>query len=147
LRLLALARRLWQSGSGLRLRLLALARRLPGPALARGWAGRQICPVKTAPVSLYALLFAAATGACQKSDDKQLKALSDRVDKLEAANRKLTEIDQFLRPIMEQQKAEMEAQEANEPDPDTRFAVAIDGNPFQGPAGAAVTIVEAFDFA
>ncbi len=94
-----------------------------------------------------ALLLAAA---CTKSDSdasQQIEALQKRVDKLEAAQKKNEEVAAFVGPIMEQQKAEQEQQEAQMPDPDARFAVDVAGNPSSGPAGAPVTIVEAFDFA
>ena len=48
---------------------------------------------------------------------------------------------------MAEQKAQKERQEAMEPDPEARFAVDITGDSYDGPEGALVTIVEAFDFA
>ena len=54
-------------------------------------------------------------------------------------------------PQMEKQKAQQEAKEANEADPDAVFAVDVTGpikaGQLEGPANAPVTIVKAFDFA
>ena len=92
-----------------------------------------------------------AAGACAKGgespDSKTLQELTERVEKLEKAQSRFTEIDSFVRPIMAQQKAQEEQREASEPDPAARFAVDIAGNQYDGPANAAVTIVEAWDFA
>ncbi len=106
--------------------------------------------MKTKALSLVALLAMAPVGACKKDDagtKKQLNELSARVEKLEESNKELDEIAEFLRPIMAQQKAQKAQQEASEPDPNTRFAVDITGDQMLGPANAAVTIVEAWDFA
>lgn len=98
--------------------------------------------------SLFAIGVAASlAAACQKSDSAKVDELTKRVEKLEAAQKKLAEVESFVRPIMDQQKAQAQQQEAQEPDPDARFAVGIQGNAFDGPAGAPVTIIEAFDFA
>lgn len=89
--------------------------------------------------------------ACAKSDSgasaEKLKSIEARIAKLEASEKKVAELDEFLRPIMAQQQAQKDQKEASEPDPDARFAVNIEGNQFDGPANAAVTIVEAWDFA
>jgi len=101
-------------------------------------------------VSLIALLAMAPVGACKKDSaatDKKLNDLSNRVEKLEKAQKENDEIAEFLRPIMAQQKAQRAQQEASEPDPNARFAVDITGDPMLGPPGAPVTIVEAWDFA
>ena len=104
--------------------------------------------MKTNRLYLIALLAAAAPGACQKSgSDQQVKELSDRVAALEAQSKQFAEVDKFVRPIMKQQQQQEERQAANEPDPGTMFAVPIDGDATNGPATAAVTIIEAFDFA
>ena len=104
--------------------------------------------MKTNRIYLIALLAAAAPGACQKSgNDPQVKELSARVAKLEEQNKQFAEIDKFIRPIMKQQQEQADRQAANEPDPNTVFAVPVDGDASNGPAGAAVTIIEAFDFA
>ena len=95
-----------------------------------------------------ALLLAAACTKSETTDaSKEIEALEKRIDKLEAAQKKNEEVAAFVGPIMEQQKAEQEQQEAQMPDPAARFAVDIAGNPSNGPTGAPVTIVEAFDFA
>jgi hypothetical protein len=100
--------------------------------------------------SLGLLFIVSALAGCQRADgDSQakLKELTDRVAKLEEAQKGFSEIDSFVRPIMSQQKAQQAQQEASEPDPDARFAVDITGNDAHGPASAPVTIIEAFDFA
>lgn len=123
-------------------------RSLREQTLASARFGRQICDVKTNRIYLIALLAAAAPGACQKSgSDQQVKELSERVAKLEDQSKKFAEVDEFVRPIMQQQKQQQARQAANEPDPNTVFAVPIAGDASNGPAGAAVTVVEAFDFA
>lgn len=106
--------------------------------------------MKTPMLSLVAVLTVAPVGACQKDNadaQKQLRELSERVEKLEKGQRDFDEISEFLQPIMAQQKAQRAQQEASEPDPNARFAVDITGNQMIGPAGAAVTIIEAWDFA
>jgi outer membrane murein-binding lipoprotein Lpp len=93
---------------------------------------------------------ALATTGCSKGDpqaEARLENLNQKVQELEAKVAKLQEVDEFVRPIMEQQKAQEAQEAASEPDPNARFAVNIDGNSYDGPAGAGVTIVEAFDFA
>lgn len=93
---------------------------------------------------------ALAVGGCSKGDpqgEARLKALSDKVTKLEAEVAKFKQVEEFVRPIMDQQKAQAAQEAASEPDPNARFAVSVAQNSFDGPAGAAVTIVEAFDFA
>ena len=101
---------------------------------------------------LAAALSAAALAVlgCSKGDpqgEARLAELSAKVDRLEAQVKNLKELDDFVRPIMEQQKAQAAQEAASEPDPNARFAVSVQGNAFDGPAGAAVTIIEAFDFA
>ncbi len=82
-----------------------------------------------------------------KRQDAASEELAQRVEKLEADVAKFRDIDKFVRPVMEQQKAEADRRAALEPDPAARFAVSVDGSPFIGPEGAAVTVIEAFDFA
>lgn len=102
---------------------------------------------KTSPwlvAALAAALVAAliAFGACTKpgsSDSTKLQELEKRIEKLEAAQKGYDEIAEFVRPIMQQQP--------QEPDPTVRFAVTVEGNEYDGPATAAVTVVEAWDFA
>ena len=87
---------------------------------------------------------------CSKGDpqaEAREKALTQKVEALEVKVAKLQEVDEFVRPIMEQQKQQAAAEAASEPDPKARFAVNVDGNAYDGPAGAPVTIIEAFDFA
>jgi len=112
-------------------------------------------------VSLAAILL--ATTACEKAPSKIDKeadsaksqinsgvgtgSLEGRVAKLE----KYTEALDFLQKVYDQQKAQQEAQEQNEPDPDAVFAVDISkplaNGQVEGPANALITIVEAWDFA
>lgn len=91
---------------------------------------------------MFVVVAVVALAACKRESD-----LDERVKKLEAEVARLKEVDQFVRPIMESQKEEQAAEAAREPDPDAMFAVDITGNQFEGPADAAVTVVEAFDFA
>jgi hypothetical protein len=102
------------------------------------------------------LLFAAALVAGCQNDSKLDSSgggnLEARVKKLEEQNAKYAEALDFLQKVYGQQKAQQQAQEANEPDPNAVFAVDItqniQGGLVEGPAtGAPVTIVEAWDFA
>jgi hypothetical protein len=74
-------------------------------------------------------------------------SLEERVARLE----KYSEALDFLQKVYEQQKQQMEQQERSEPAPDAVFAVDIAPNiqlgQIEGPAQAAVTIIEAWDFA
>ena len=74
-------------------------------------------------------------------------SLEERVARLE----QYAEALDFLQKVYDQQKQQQEAQEAREPAPDAVFAVDIQQNlangHFEGPAQAAVTIIEAWDFA
>lgn len=104
----------------------------------------------------------AATSACEKAPsklDKDMKEvpstsgaapsgdLEARVAKLE----KYSEALEFLQQVYNQQKQQQEQQERSEPAPDAVFAVDITQNlqlgMIEGPPQAAVTIVEAWDFA
>lgn len=73
--------------------------------------------------------------------------LEERVARLE----KYSEALDFLQKVYDQQKQQMEQQERSEPAPDAVFAVDISRNlqlgMIEGPPQAAVTIVEAWDFA
>jgi len=87
---------------------------------------------------------------CSKGDpqaEARVKLLTERVAKLEAEQEQIKEVADFVRPIMEQQKQAEQQQAASEPDPNARFAVAIEGDAFDGPADAPVTVIKAFDFA
>jgi hypothetical protein len=74
-----------------------------------------------------------------------------RLRRLEDTNAKNAEALDFLNKVYAQQKAQQQAQEAEEPDPEAVFAVNIaddlQAGQVEGPMGAAVTIVEAWDFA
>ena len=120
-----------------------------------------------------ALLFL-ALAACEKHDSKlddlnqpMPKALQidsvaaasadhsgtveERLTRIETELAKNREALGFLADVYKQQKAQMEAQEAQEPAPDAMFAVPVDrdvkAGMVDGPATAPVTIVKAFDFA
>ncbi|HEY1813441.1 MAG TPA: thioredoxin domain-containing protein [Kofleriaceae bacterium] len=95
------------------------------------------------------LMAGCQTGA--KHDTKSSADLEARVKKLEADNAKYAEALAFLQKVFEQQKAQADAQDADEPADDAIFAVDIApdlaAGQVEGPADAPVTIVEAFDFA
>lgn len=93
-------------------------------------------------LALLVSLVALALSACKREGD-----LDERVKQLETEVARLQEVEKFIRPFMAQQAAEEAQQAAREPDPEAIFAVGIEGNQFDGPADAAVTVVEAFDFA
>lgn len=99
--------------------------------------------MKRLSLSLVLIAIAGLAG-CKREGDGDL---AQRVTKLESEVQRLQEVETFIRPFMEAQQKEAAEQAAREPDPDAMFAVDISGNEFHGPAGAAVTIVEAFDFA
>lgn len=90
---------------------------------------------------------ACSLASCKKGGGEDVEELTQRIEKLEAEAEKFQKIEEFIRPIMKQQEAEAERRAAQEPDPNARFAVNIEGNPALGPSGAAVTVIEAFDFA
>jgi hypothetical protein len=74
-----------------------------------------------------------------------------RLRRLEDNYAKYAEALDFLGKVYAQQKAQQQQQEAQEPDPDAVFAVNIAENValgmVEGPVGAPITIVEAWDFA
>lgn len=77
--------------------------------------------------------------------------LESRVKRLEAEAAKNADALAFLNQVYGQQKAQQQAQQEEEERrtaaPDAVFAVGIEGNAYDGPAGAPVTLVEAWDFA
>lgn len=95
-------------------------------------------------ILLAALLAGCGTPAGGGADLGDLEA---RVQALEEQQKRLDEIESFLTPIMEQAKAEEARRAATEHDPNARFAVPVVGNAIDGPPNAAVTIIEAWDFA
>ncbi len=108
--------------------------------------------------SLACVLLGAALFAGCQNDSKLDGAgggggdLAARVKKLEETNAKYAESLEFLQKVYGQQKQQQQQQQAEEPDPTAMFAVDIAANIagglVEGPAtGAAVTIVEAWDFA
>lgn len=78
-------------------------------------------------------------------------SLEDRVARLEETAAKNAEALDFLNKVYAQQKAQQQAQRREEPAPDAVFAVDISNDvklgQVEGPSGALVTIVEAWDFA
>ena len=78
-------------------------------------------------------------------------SLEDRVARLEAQLKKYEEPLDFLSKVYAQQKQQAQAQERDEPAPDAVFAVDIASDikagQVEGPMGAPITIVEAWDFA
>lgn len=119
-------------------------------------------PNKLLAYSLIAALAASAT-ACQDTREPKYKFdpvtaesggassgggdLASRVKRLEEENAKNAEAMAFLNQVFAQQKQQREAQEATVPAPDAVFAIDVTGDPYDGPAGAAVTLVKAYDFA
>jgi protein-disulfide isomerase len=105
---------------------------------------------------LLALISSSLLFACQ-SDSKLGGGsgggnLEARVKKLEEQNAKYAEALDFLQKVYGQQKAQQQAQEENEPDPNAMFAVDITQNVKEGyvqgaSSDAPVTIVAAEDFA
>jgi protein-disulfide isomerase len=77
--------------------------------------------------------------------------VEQRLARLEDAYDRNAEALEFLNQVYGQQKQQKQAQEREEPAPDAMFAVgvaeAIKAGQVDGPAGAVVTIVKAFDFA
>jgi hypothetical protein len=78
-------------------------------------------------------------------------SLEERVARLEESAAKNAEALDFLNKVYAQQKAQQQAQRREEPAPDAVFAVDISNDvrlgQVEGPSGALVTIVEAWDFA
>jgi protein-disulfide isomerase len=76
---------------------------------------------------------------------------SERLQRVEIALARYGEALEFLQGVYAQQKQQAEQKEAGEADPNAVFAVDVSGavkaGQTEGPAGAAVTIVKAFDFA
>jgi hypothetical protein len=111
-------------------------------------------------VAALAVILLAATG-CEKNPskldgmaEKQLPGAAPVSGDLEARVARLERYGEaldFLQKVYEQQKQQQAQQEESEPAPDAVFAVDIAPNlqlgQIEGPAQAAVTIVEAWDFA
>jgi hypothetical protein len=94
-----------------------------------------------------------APGASSPSANKADRSgsLEERVARVEDTLAKNAEALDFLNKVYAQQKAQQQAQQQSEPAPDAVFAIDISQNVkaglVEGPSGAAVTIVEAWDFA
>lgn len=106
-----------------------------------------------------AVVLLAATG-CEKQPSKLdnmaekppgMAPVSGDLEARVARLEKYSEALDFLQKVYDQQKQQMAQQEESEPAPDAVFAVDIAPNialgQIEGPAQAAVTIVEAWDFA
>lgn len=84
-------------------------------------------------------------------DGKTEAPVAERLHRVEAAMVRYGEALEFLYKYYQQQKAQQDAQEANEPDPTATFAVDIGpvlaAKQWEGSPSAHVTIIEAWDFA
>jgi protein-disulfide isomerase len=93
---------------------------------------------KIALASTFALALAGAAG-CQQDNrnlEKKIDDLTAKVDKLSS------DVKAGAGRAMPQQQRPMRPQ----PDPAKAYAVPIDGDPFEGPADAKVTIIKAYDY-
>lgn len=94
-----------------------------------------------------------ASGASAPSATKvdRTGTLEDRVARIEDTLSKNAEALDFLNKVYAQQKAQQQAQQQSEPAPDAVFAIdvaqSVKAGLVEGPVGATVTIVEAWDFA
>jgi len=94
-----------------------------------------------------------ATGASAPGATKvdRTGTLEDRVARIEDTLSKNAEALDFLNKVYAQQKAQQQAQQQSEPAPDAVFAIdvsqSVKAGLVEGPVGATVTIVEAWDFA
>jgi hypothetical protein len=104
----------------------------------------QDLPMKTLTPRWIPFVAAAAlalAAACQKEDS----ATKDRLDRVLS---KLDDIEKKLdRAGPPGRGAAAPGPQPGRPDPSAVYSVPIDGNPFEGPANAKVTIVEAAEFA
>lgn len=93
---------------------------------------------------------AAIGGSAIGSDATGDAMLGTRVATIEATLARYAEALDFLAMVYDQQRAQQQAVEESEPDPDAMFAVditaAVKAGQAVGPRTASVTIVEAFDF-
>lgn len=65
--------------------------------------------------------------------------------RLDAIDKKVGELDSRLEKLEDLLRAALGG--AKEPDPSALYAVPVDGDPFEGPVDAKVTVVKAFEFA
>jgi protein-disulfide isomerase len=99
-----------------------------------------------------ALLAGGAASCSRNQPPPQSSAdLDERLRRLEVYVAKNADAIDFLNKVYDQQKKQIEAEEAREPAPDAVFAVsiadAVNAGMVEGPATAPVTVVKAFDFA
>lgn len=78
---------------------------------------------------------AVAPAPATSADADKLAALGERVDDLDG---RLSRIEALLRQALDP---------PDEPDGSATYSVPVDGDPFEGPADAKVTVVKAFEFA
>jgi protein-disulfide isomerase len=111
-------------------------------------------------MSKYVVLVMALVGVAHADTPEQAKVkaletqvvrLEERLKKLEATNAQYSEALDFLQKVYVQQKAQAAIQDESEHAPDKMFAVdiadSVRSGHMQGPAGAGVTVVWAFDLA
>ena len=89
---------------------------------------------------LFAGALLALGAGCQKED----AATKERLDKILA---KLDDLEKKVDKAAAGRGAAAPGPQPGRPDPTTVYSVPIEGNPFEGPANAKVTIVEAAEFA
>jgi hypothetical protein len=78
-----------------------------------------------------------ALAACQNDQ----KNINDRMERIEK------KLDALIASGGGRGAAQPQRPSRPQPDRDKTYAVSIDGDPFEGPADAKVTMIEAFDFA
>jgi hypothetical protein len=122
----------------------------PGISSGGGTSAESEAALRQLDTRLKALEQAHTPGA-HSGDGKAEPSLVERTHRLEASMAKYGEALDFLNQVYAQQKAQKEAQEAGEPDPNAVFAVdinkAVQAGQVEGPANAVITIIEAWDFA
>lgn len=84
------------------------------------------------------LLFGATLLAACQADTKELSAKIDKLDK---------KVDALLAQGGRAGAAAPQRPQRPQPDRSKTYAVPIDGDPFEGPADAKITIVKAIDYA
>jgi protein-disulfide isomerase len=96
-------------------------------------------------------LLVASVASADSQLEQRVRALEDKVHKLEADNAKYAEALAFLQKVYEQQKAQQQQQDRDEPASDAMWAIPIAADvangQIAGSAGAAVTMVWVFDLA
>jgi outer membrane murein-binding lipoprotein Lpp len=89
-------------------------------------------------MKLFTILLATlALAACQNDT----KNLNDKIDKLDK------KIDALLAQRGNNPGAAQQRPARTEPDRSKTYAVSVENDPFEGPADAKITVIEAFDYA